>query len=114
MTTQEWRGSRGRHRLVVWVAAWLAFTTSAGAAASDCKLAQVADWQVRPGRGVPIVDGAINGQKVGVMLDTGSSTLMLRSAAKRLGLQPTDVRGARVFGIGGETSVEWVSVMNSR
>ena len=80
------------------------------AAAANCKLTRVAEWQVRTGRGVPVVDGAINGQKVGVMLDTGSGTLLLRPSADRLGLTRQSARGYRAFGVGGETYVELTNV----
>ncbi len=92
--------------LAALLAAGFALTTGP-AAASNCKMLQIADWPVRPGRGVPIVDGAINGQKIGVMLDTGSSTsLIVRAAAERLGLSRQETRGLRVFGIGGETQAQ--------
>jgi predicted aspartyl protease len=75
-------------------------------AASDCKLSQVADWPVLSTRGVPVVEGFVNGQKVGVLLDTGGATMMFRSATSRLGLTRQQARGYRVFGIGGESYVE--------
>jgi len=54
-----------------------------------------------------IVDGAIDGQKVGVMLDTGAgSTLILRSAAARLGLRRSALSNYRQFGIAQGTEVE--------
>ena len=94
------------HLLVALLAAGLMLLTNAAGAATNCKMVKVADWPVRPGRGWPIVDGAINGQETGVMLDTGSGTLILRSAAERLGLTRQQVPGPRMFGIGGETYVE--------
>ncbi len=84
----------------------LASTSVAAQPASQCKMTEVADWPVRSTRGVAIVDGTINGRKIGVMLDTGSGTLILRSATDRLGLTRQEARGYRVFGIGGETHVE--------
>lgn len=91
---------------VAWLVAGLMFATNAAVAASNCKFVKVADWPVRPGRGWAIVDGAVNGQEISVMLDTGSGTLILRSAAERLGLTRKQVPGARAFGVGGETYVE--------
>jgi len=84
----------------------LASTSPAAQAASQCKLIRVADWPVRSTQGVAIVDAAINGQPIGVMLDTGSDTLILRSATDRLGLTRQQARGYRAFGIGGESHVE--------
>lgn len=81
------------------------------AAASKCTLVRIAEWPVRQGSSAPIVDGAVNGQKVGILLDTGSgTTLIVRSAATRLGLVSYDAQGHRMLGIGGETAVETVSV----
>jgi clan AA aspartic protease (TIGR02281 family) len=96
-----------RHFLVASLAIGAALPSMAIAAASDCKMVQVADWQVRPGRGVPVVNGAVNGQQIGVMVDTGATrSLILRSATERLGLTRRDARSYRVFGVGGETYVE--------
>ncbi|HEV3241312.1 MAG TPA: aspartyl protease family protein [Casimicrobiaceae bacterium] len=81
---------------------------SAGvAAAANCQLVQIADLPVRLERNHLLVDGAINGKKIGVMLDTGSvRSLILRSAAERLELSLQDVRDLRMFGVGGELRVE--------
>jgi predicted aspartyl protease len=82
----------------------------AAAADSGCTLVKIAEWPVRPGTGSPIVDGAINGQKVGILLDTGARTHLLRSAAIRLGLVRYQHSADRAVGIGGETVVEAVSI----
>jgi len=97
---------KGLHFGVALLVAGLMLPTNAAVAASNCKFVKIADWPVRPERGWAIVDGAVNGQEVGVMLDTGSGTLILRSAAERLGLTRKQVPGARAFGVGGETYVE--------
>lgn len=79
----------------------------AAAADGGCKLVKIAEWPVRPGRVHVVVDGAINGQPVGVMLDTGAMrTVVARSTAVRLGLARTNVQGERMTGIGGETLLE--------
>ncbi|MEO8345381.1 MAG: retroviral-like aspartic protease family protein [Betaproteobacteria bacterium] len=76
------------------------------ASASNCKLARIAEWPVRVEHGHLIVDGAINGQKIAIMLDTGApDTLLFRPAAERLGLMLRSTN-ARQFGVGGETKVE--------
>ncbi len=77
------------------------------AAPSDCKLITIAEWPIRLEHNKLIVDGAINGQKIGIVLDTGAErSFILRSAAVRLGLTLRRARGLRLFGIGGETEVE--------
>src|SRR6516162_2762604 len=78
----------------------------ASAEASNCKMVQIADLPVRLAHNRLIVDGAINGQKIGIMLDTGSTiTVIPRPAAIRLGLSRQKARG-RMVGIGGETDAE--------
>ena len=91
------------------VGALLTAGNAVAAAPDKCTLAKIAEWPVRPGRGSPIVDGMINGQKVGVILDTGSTTYLLRSAAVRLGLIRHASAG-RAIGIGGVTAVESASI----
>ena len=80
--------------------------------APSCRLSQVAEWPVRLERNHLLVEGAINGQKVGVMLDTGASrTMLLRAAAERLGVSRQEAgRRYRAFGFGGETNVEVASI----
>ncbi len=97
---------QGHAILAASLAIGLALASTTATAASNCKMVQIADWPVRPGRGAPLIEGAVNGQKIDIMLDTGSGTMILRSAADRLGLTRQQVRGAQVFGIGGETHVE--------
>ena len=77
---------------------------------AKCTLVRIAEWPVRPGTGSPVVDGTINGQKVGILLDTGAGTALLRSGAIRLGLVRHSDRADRAIGIGGETAVEMVTV----
>lgn len=77
------------------------------AATGDCRMVRIAELPLRLAHNKLIVDGAVNGQPVGIMVDTGSNiTLMLRPAALRLGLPLQDVRGRRFFGVGGETQVQ--------
>jgi predicted aspartyl protease len=87
------------------IGAALASGTVAGA--PNCKLIKVADWPVRVERNHLIVDGAINGQRIGAILDTGATrTLIFRAAAERLGLPRQETRRYRMFGVGGETNVQ--------
>jgi clan AA aspartic protease (TIGR02281 family) len=74
-----------------------------------------ARWQRSPsGRWaerLPIVDGTINGQKIGIMIDTGASrAIVFRAAADRLGLVRHDARGRRMIGVGGESNVQSVLI----
>jgi predicted aspartyl protease len=95
-----------RTMLTIAVALTLASNIVA-ADTSNCKMVQIADLPVRLERNRLIVDGAINGQKIGIMLDTGAErSLIPRSAAVRLGLGRQAVRGYRIVGVGGETQVE--------
>ena len=56
-------------------------------AAAECKLLKVGAWTVNPKDGVLVVDGAVNGTKVGVALDTGAAaTWISGSQADRLQL----------------------------
>jgi predicted aspartyl protease len=76
-------------------------------AASNCKMVRLAEWKVQPIQSALVVDGSINGQKVGVMIDTGAgTTLVLRSAAKQLGLKGSVLGGYKAFGLGAEGDVE--------
>lgn len=88
----------------------LALAAIAGPAAAQdapkCRLQKIAEWQVRSIGRHMAVDGAINGQKIGIVLDTGASaSVLFRASAKRLGLELKDTR-ERMFGIGGETKVD--------
>jgi predicted aspartyl protease len=78
----------------------------AAAAPSNCKLVRIDEWPVRVQGGQVLVDGAINGNKVAVMLDTGAMrSLMPRTAAAKLGLKLQQTRYS-VFGIGGNSFVD--------
>jgi tetratricopeptide (TPR) repeat protein/predicted aspartyl protease len=75
-------------------------------------LAKVADWSVRVSAGNKLlIDGAINGQRIDIALDTGAMrSLILRSEALRLGLKPTRAWWAKLSGVGGQTEVEHVTL----
>lgn len=89
----------------------LALSCAHALAASNCKLVKIAEWQVSPQSGRLIVEGAINGQKVGVLLDTGAQqSFILRAAADRIGLTRQEARGYRAAGVGGETHVEYAVI----
>ncbi|HET7365592.1 MAG TPA: retroviral-like aspartic protease family protein [Burkholderiales bacterium] len=80
-------------------------------AVSECKLVRIAQWDVQPQTGKLIVEGQINGQKIGVLVDTGAKwSTLLRGAANRLGLTRYEAPQYRVYGIGGETHAEFVTL----
>lgn len=96
--------------LVTSVAVGLAFASISAIAASNCKLVQIEEWPIRLVHNKLLIDGAVNGQKIGVQLDTGAwATLIFRSAAVRLNL---DLRRthAEAVGVGGETDIDtaWI------
>jgi predicted aspartyl protease len=100
-----------RALLAVCLVAGLALAGGAFAQNAECKLAKVVDWPVRMLGTHIVVDGAINGQKAGIALDTGAQrSLILRSTAARLDLPRREAPGMRMFGIGGETRMEIASV----
>jgi predicted aspartyl protease len=75
---------------------------SAGAAGA-CSLQTVGELKVDLSRRAPIVDGEINGVKVKMLIDTGStSSLIAGPAAKALGLTAGETPGGYTFGIGGK------------
>lgn len=80
-------------RLVFLLVA-LALAAEAAAEAAQCKLVRIAEWRVRSDDHRPVVDGAINSARVGVLLDTGASvSLIQRSVAARLRLPLSKVEG---------------------
>ena len=102
----------------VWVKRWILSTAAVAiglapagnaSAESKCKMGRIAELPLRAGGRVPVTDGEINGQKVGILLDTGAEmNLILRSAARKLDLTR---RGAgRVFSVTGESHAEVTQV----
>jgi clan AA aspartic protease (TIGR02281 family) len=68
-----------------------------------CKLVRVANWHVHLLGTTPILEGSINGKKIGVLIDTGAyASLVTKDAAARLGL-PTHQTGQYIVGTGGES-----------
>ena len=68
----------------------LAALIAPAAARADCKLVEIGDFHLDPSSPVPIVDGAINGEPVKILLDTGvSDSVVLRTAAVQLGVSMT-------------------------
>jgi hypothetical protein len=83
--------------------AMAAASAAANAESGKCKLLTIEEWPVRANRYRPVVDGAINGQKGGILLDTGADvSLIRRSAVAKLGLKTYSHTGHRIYGVGGE------------
>jgi predicted aspartyl protease len=82
------------------------------AGTSDCKLVQIDQWPVRfAGSGWLVIDGAVNRQRVAVMLDTGAMrTAILRPVAARLGLKIDPLKGVRIVGLTGDSVAETAHV----
>ena len=92
-------------------------------ASGECKFARTAEWPVNAGAEILVVDGAINGSKLGVALDTGTNVSRIAgSAADRLGLvrreagglytlssgaNAVDANSIREFRVGGSTLKDW-------
>src|SRR5882672_7388709 len=54
---------------------------------AKCKLVKIAEWPVRLAGGLPITEGAINGKKVNILIDTGAyASLVTNSGADRIEL----------------------------
>ena len=96
-------------------AAALALSGLAKADATACTMVKIADLPIRVVRNKLIADATIDGQKTGVLIDTGAvMTLILRPATDRLGLRRQEARGYRIFGMGGETKAESVLIDDFR
>ena len=75
------------------------------AACADCKLLQLAEFHADISNGVPMLSGAINGQPIKILIDSGSeASMVMRNSAERLGLSETRQIG-RMYGLGGDTEV---------
>ena len=93
----------------------LALAGSGAAAESKCKVTRIAEWPLRTEYYSPVFDGAINGQKVGILIDTGSAmNLVWRSATTRLGLTRHQAPGRSVISISGEEQAEYVHIEEFR
>jgi len=85
--------------------------TQATRRSPGCQLIKIAELPVRLERGLPIVDGAINGQKIGVLFDTGSEvTLITRAATERLRLVLNTMR-TPLYGRAGERSIDQAALI---
>src|SRR6266404_2447954 len=70
-----------------------------------CRLVQIDEWPVQLIRGLPVIEGLINGKKIGVLLDTGAyASLITNAAAEKLELSMWG-RGEYMTGFGGDSRV---------
>ena len=100
---------------VAFIFVALAVAADAAGEAPKCKFVRLAEWTLRHNYYRPVIDGEINGKKVGVLIDSGaSSSKIRRSATARLGLPRQQLEGYQSFGIGGETHVEVVYINEFR
>lgn len=92
-----------RHvRILALLAVTILATADAGAQ-SRCRFLKVVEWPVRIAANHIVVDGAINGQTVGIMLDSGATFSSIeRQTAEFLRLPLRDAPGRRIVGIGGQ------------
>ena len=75
--------------------------------ANKCVMYQLGDLKVQVVRNRAMLQGAVNGQPVRVLIDTGASrSLLHRAKAEALHLPLTDVPGMRMGGAGGVTRVQ--------
>jgi aspartyl protease len=87
----------------------LAFA-SATLAHADCKLLEIAEFQLDPAFSRPVVDGSIDGKPIKVLFDTGASFSNIdRAAAEQMHL-PLDETMLRSYGIGGDEAVYQATV----
>lgn len=90
---------------------FIALTPLGAANGAECKIAKVASIKVDLESGKPMVRGSLNGQDIDILIDTGAAlTLVTQSAAMRAGLQPTNVDGLKLIGVGGEIQVKSTTV----
>jgi hypothetical protein len=71
-----------------------------------CKIIQVAELHVNRVSNRPMSDGAINGQKVNILLDTGIyRTFIEGAAARQLHLPLRQYSDQRTYGVGGSVPI---------
>lgn len=84
-------------------------------ALAKCQLLEAAALHVTMDRNQPLVQGAVNGHPVMMLIDTGAeASAVLRSAAPGLGVVGRSVTGVRMFGVGGETRLEQAGLAELR
>jgi hypothetical protein len=96
---------------VCWGALLLASLALAGPAWSACQLTRVAEIPLAVAGSRPLINGQINGQKVALLADTGTTrSTVLRSAAIRMKLHEMQLQGMAFYGVGGPTTPTYVQL----
>jgi len=97
---------------LLFACAAMTFVDAAPAAErKGCQMLTLEEWPVREGSYRPVIDGAINGHKIGIMLDTGAThSLMWRTVVEKLGLRTFQAPNQRYFGVAGEDRVEGTDI----
>lgn len=103
------------HKAILGGLAALAVAGGARAAdaptAKKCVMYQVGDLKVEFTRNRALLQGAVNGQPVRVLIDTGADrSLLFRPSAKALHLPLEDLPGMRMGGAGGMTQAQVADV----
>lgn len=76
-------------------------------AGKACVMYQTGDLKVQVVRNRALLEGAVNGRPVRVLIDTGASrSILFRATAEALHLPLSDVPGGRMGGAGGVTKVQ--------
>jgi tetratricopeptide (TPR) repeat protein len=95
-----------RVRVAVAALVTLFLNLTYGVARADCKLLEIAEFHADISSGTPILTGAINGQPIKILIDSGSeASMVMRRSADRLGLVQTKLVGQHMYGLGGNTDV---------
>jgi Aspartyl protease len=99
-----------RLRLPVLGVAAIFVTVAALPVRARCHIGNVVAIPVAIDNNQLLAQGAIDGHSVRVLIDTGSNmSLIWRSAAQRLGLRLIGAPRKRLFGLGGESRIHYVS-----
>ena len=90
---------------ILALAAAIGCLAAPASALADCKLQTVGEFHVDLSRGVPLVDGEVNGLPAKILIDTGASySMVVRADAASLGI--VGVHGAgEMHAVGGESEV---------
>lgn len=95
------------HVLLCSISAIAAFATPPTLLAASCQIKQLAEFQLDTTNNRPTVDGTVNGQRVKILIDTGSSISTINGAlARQLGLKTVGQTTLHLYGVGGEKHVD--------
>lgn len=103
---------RGRLGALGAAAIWVwGLSAGVAGAAGACQFLQIGEIPAKFEHNQPLLEASINGQKVWLLVDTGSSTsLLFEGAAQRLGLHPVMADRVRLYGVGGVQAAKRVTI----